>query len=93
MERLALGRSNVMFGMKTWHDEFRALRREIKLVSLALDNLNKAVSDNTAAINAAIAAGIGGATGVPEADVQKATDAINASTATLVAATPPPTVP
>ena len=63
-------------------------------MSQSLDNLNAAIQANTDAINAAVAAGIGGATGVPEADVQKAADTIAASTAILVAATPvtpPPT--
>ncbi len=55
-------------------------------MSQALTNLNTAIQANTDAINAAVAAGIGGS-GVPEADVQKAADTIAASTAILVAAT------
>lgn len=62
-------------------------------MSQSLDNLNAAIQANTNAINAAVAAGIGGATGVPEADVQKAADTIAASTAILVAATPVPPPP
>jgi hypothetical protein len=75
-----------VFGLKQ-------LAQEIKHMAIALDNLNAAIQANTNAINAAVAAGIGGATGVPEADVQKAADTIAASTAILVAATPAPPPP
>lgn len=75
-----------MFGIKQ-------LAQEINKMSQSLDNLNAAIQANTNAINAAVAAGIGGATGVPEADVQKAADTIAASTAILVAATPVPPPP
>lgn len=83
-----------MFGFEHLVKAVKQLTQEIKNVSQSLDNLNAAIQANTNAINAAVAAGIGTATGVPEADVQKAADTISASTAILVAATPvPPPAP
>ena len=82
-----------MFGIEHLVRAVKENTKEIKIMSQALDNLNAAIQANTNAINAAIAAGIGGATGVPEADVQKSADTIAASTAILVAATPVPPPP
>lgn len=59
----------------------------------SLDNLNAAVTELTATVDKAIAAGIGGATGVPEADVQTAADNIVTLNAKLTAAIPAPPTP
>ena len=63
-------------------------------MSKSLDSLNTGITDLTATIDKAIAAGIGGATGVPEADVQTAADnvvALNTKLAAAIPAPPPPT--
>ena len=63
-------------------------------MSKSLDSLNTGITDLTATIDKAIAAGIGGATGVPEADVQTAADnvvALNTKLTAAIPAPPPPT--
>lgn len=67
--------------------------QELKNMAKSLDALNTAVTDLSATVDKAIAAGIGGATGVPEADVQAAADNITALNTKLTAAIPAPPAP
>jgi hypothetical protein len=63
--------------------------KEVRKMALQLDELAKALRDNTAAVNAAVAAGIGqGTSAADQMSIDNATAQINANTAALVAATP-----
>jgi seryl-tRNA synthetase len=67
--------------------------KELKNMSQALSNLNAAITDLSATVDKAIAAGIGGSTGVPEAEVQAAADNIATLNSKLTAAIPVPPPP
>lgn len=76
------------------HDDLKSkLTTERKLVA-ALSNLQIAITNLTTAVdNAVTALGAPPVTGVPEADVQAAADAVTVQTGRLVTATPPPPAP
>jgi hypothetical protein len=75
---------------KSLINAIREHTKELKNMSQALTNLNTSITDLSATVDKAIAAGIGGATGVPEADVQTAADNITTLNAKLTAAIPAP---
>lgn len=56
----------------------------------AIENLTDNVAKLTTAVDNAVAAGIGGTSGVPEEAVQAGADAVQTQTDRLIAATPAP---
>ncbi len=71
-----------------------ALGMGVKILKQAIADLTTAVNANTAAINAAIAAGIGGGTSAADiASVQAITAVVQQNNAALTAATPAPPAP
>lgn len=74
-------------------EAIRELTKEKKHMAKSLDNLTAAIGKLTTSVDAAVAKLGTPPTGVPEADVQAAADAVNAQSArldTAVSPTPPP---
>lgn len=69
-------------------DELKSKRKHERTLMAAIDNLNSAIVNLTLAVDNAVAALGTPTTGVPEADVQAAADAVTAQTTRLVTATP-----
>ncbi len=76
-----------------WVNTLFSLGEEIKRMKQAIADLTTAVNANTAAVNAAIAAGIGGTSAADIAAVVAIKDVVAQNTAALVAATPITPVP
>lgn len=82
---ILVGLSILVVGGFTW------VIKELKNMAVSLDNLNAAIVDLTAAVDAVIV--VIGTPGVPEVDVQLAADAVLVQTARINAVLPTPPVP